>query len=360
MAPQNLSFIETESEKEDKNGGGGGTSDEREAVSATGRESRSLTPSDPLKRLPERLSQLNISSGSKTYRVHNAAAASTPSQSEKEQSPSPTRPPGPVRPTISSTFKQSRRSGSAEPGQPGAGMPASGPSSLRSNSGAGIQLTEEEAETLAAMKTERLKDDADASKGFVISFDDEPAKKAKPALKVRRPSKKFSSSSGGMHDLNSDGSSSSRKENVPPELMICIDMNMGSDEGAGGGGGAGGGPSGAAMGASSPSRRKYVSSTRIGNSPPPSAADTAATRRSDWKSYDAADPHHQSATSLGHMGQPANDPDHELTPTSSSQEPIPKFAVDPSVPLEEMALIGHASEESEGDGGRTTGLIIGA
>ena len=350
MAPQNLSFIETESEKEDKNGGGG-TSDEREAV-ATGRESRSLTPSDPLKRLPERLSQLNISSGSKTYRVHNAA--STPSQSEKEQSPSPTRGAAPVRPTISSTFKQSRRSGSAEPGQPGAGMPASGPSSLRSNSGAGIQLTEEEAETLAAMKTERLKDDADASKGFVISFDDEPAKKAKPALKVRRPSKKFSSASG--HDLNSDGSSSSRKENVPPELMICIDMNMGSDEGAGGGGG--GGPSSSVAGtagASSPSRRKYVSSTRIGNSPPP-PADTA-TRRSDWKSYD--DPH-QSATSLGHMGQPANDPDHELTPTSSGGEPIPKFAVDPSVPLEEMALIGHASEESEGDGGRTTGLIIGA
>ena len=51
--------------------------------------------------------------------------------------------------------------------------------------GAGIHLTEEEAETLAAMKTERLKDDADASKGFVISFDDEPAKKSKPALKVR-------------------------------------------------------------------------------------------------------------------------------------------------------------------------------
>ena len=130
MAPQNLSFIETESEKEEKNGSGG-TSDERDA-GGRGRESRSITPSDPLKRLPERLSQLNISSGSKTYRVHNNSA-STPSQSEKEQSPSPTRN---TRPTISSTFKQSRRSGSAEPGQPGAGM-ASGPSSLRSNSGAG-------------------------------------------------------------------------------------------------------------------------------------------------------------------------------------------------------------------------------
>ena len=301
MAPQNLSFIETESEKEDKNGGGGGTSDEREAAAA-GRESRSLTPSDPLKRLPERLSQLNISSGSKTYRVHNAA--STPSQSEKEQSPSPTRGAAPARPTISSTFKQSRRSGSAEPGQPGAGMPASGPSSLRSNSGAGIQLTEEEAETLAAMKTERLKDDADASKGFVISFDDEPPKKAKPpALKARRPSKKFSASASG-HDLNSDGSSSSRKENVPPELMICIDMNMGSDEGANGSGGGGAGSSGnnasgggsSSSAAASPSRRgKYVSSTAIRHSP---------TRSSDWKSYEQ-----QSSLGSSHMGQPANDPD---------------------------------------------------
>ena len=197
------------------------------------------------------------------------------------------------------------------------------------------------------MKTERLKDDADASKGFVISFDDEPAKKAKPpALKVRRPSKKFSSASG--LDLNSDGSSSSRKENVPPELMICIDMNMGSDEGAGGGGGGGGAASAAGAGATSPSRRKYVSSTAIGYSP-------GATRTSDWKSY--AD--QQTPSSLGgqsHVGQPANDPD-ELTPTSSG-DPIPKFAVDPNVPLEEMTLIGHASEESEGDG-RTTGLLIG-
>ena len=288
MAPQNLSFIETEKEEKAADSGDG-TSDEKDG----GRESRSLTPvsaGDPLKRLPERLSQLNISSGSKTYRVHST------SQSEKETSPSPTRN---TRPTISSTFKQSRRSGSAEPG---AGM-ASGPSSLRSNSGAGLQLTEEEAETLAAMKTERLKDDADASKGFVISFDDEPPKKAKPpALKARRPSKKFSASASG-HDLNSDGSSSSRKENVPPELMICIDMNMGSDEGANGSGGgtgssghnaSGGGSSSSA--AASPSRRgKYVSSTAIRHSP---------TRSSDWKSYEQ-----QSSLGSSHMGQPANDPD---------------------------------------------------
>ena len=122
---------------------------------------------------------------------------------------------------------------------------------------------------------------------------------------------------------------------------------MGSDEGAGGGGGGGVGSSSsaAAAAASSPSRRKYVSSTMIGQSAP--------TRTSDWKSY--AD--QQQPPSLSHMGQPANDPD-ELTPTSG--EPIPKFAVDPNVPLEEMAMIGHASEESEGDGGRTTGLIIGS
>ena len=90
---------------------------------------------------------------------------------EKESSPSPTR----QRPTLSSAFKQSRRGSSGE---------HSGPSSLRSNSGVG--LTEEEAEMLAAIKTEKLKDDADASKGFVISFDSDTPKKPKPQLKTRR------------------------------------------------------------------------------------------------------------------------------------------------------------------------------
>jgi len=83
---------------------------------------------------------------------------------------------------------------------------------------AGHGLTEEEAEALAAMKTEKLKDDADASKGFVISFDDDTPKKPKPQLKPRRISSKKNSLVSEM----SDGSNSSRKENVPPELMICI------------------------------------------------------------------------------------------------------------------------------------------
>lgn len=176
MAPQNVSFI-SESEPDRAN---------------------SESPTDPLKRLPERLSQLNITSGSKTYRVH--------SSSEKETSPSPTR----QRPTISSTFKQNRRSSGGE---------ASGPNSLSNSKTPGSQLTEEEAETYAAMKTERLKDDADAAKGFVISFDNEPPKKPKPALKPRRPSKRLSMVGA---EMSSDGSNSSRKENVPPEVMICI------------------------------------------------------------------------------------------------------------------------------------------
>ncbi len=190
MAPQNVSFIEEEK--------AAAKEEERES-------SESPKPDDQdsrLKRLPDRLSQLNISSGSKTYRVH----------SDKETSPSPA-PATSGRPTISSAFKQNRRS-SGEGSVP----PGSGPSSLRSN-----VKTEEEEETLANMKTERLKDDKDACTGFVISFDDEQPKRNKPALKPRRPSaKRTSLVGGGELGLASDGSNSSRKENVPPEVMICI------------------------------------------------------------------------------------------------------------------------------------------
>ena len=105
------------------------------------------------------------------------------------------------------------------------------------------------------MKTERLKEDADASKGFVISFDDDDKpKKPKPELKNRRlssgtapatpgggPAKKHSGVLGSGNPmgetLSSDGSNSSRKENMDPTakgmggggaprgVMICIDMN---------------------------------------------------------------------------------------------------------------------------------------
>ncbi len=73
---------------------------------------------------------------------------------------------------------------------------------------------------MAAMRTEKLKDDADASKGFVISFDDDTPKKPKPQLKQRRMSNK--KNSVVSETFSSDGSNSSRKENVPPEVMICI------------------------------------------------------------------------------------------------------------------------------------------
>ena len=129
----------------------------------------------------------------------------------QESSPSPTRI---NRPTISSAFKQTRK------GSGGEGASSGGPSSLRSNSGQ-PNLTEEEQEALSTMKTERLKDDADAAKGFVISFDDDTPKKPKPELKTRRLSQ-AKKSSIVSETMSSDGSNSSRKENVPPELMICI------------------------------------------------------------------------------------------------------------------------------------------
>ena len=222
MAPQNVSFIDSSADDGD---------DPAEV--------------NPSRSASKRLSQLNITSGSKTYRVHS---------DQKETSPSPTRP---ARPTLSSAFKQARRGSEA-----GGGGGSSGPPSLRSNSGVG--LTEEEAETLAAMKTEALKDDADAAKGFVISFDDDAPKvknysklgpfnftekftiffgkitfcfticfqKPKPQLKQRRLSSK-KNSLAGQSEMSSDGSNSSRKENVPPELMICIDMNTGGEDSAG-------------------------------------------------------------------------------------------------------------------------------
>ena len=55
----------------------------------------------------------------------------------------------------------------------------------------------------------------------MISFDDEPPKKPKPQLKPRRlssASKKVSTSSS----VGGPGGQDGRKENVPPEVMICI------------------------------------------------------------------------------------------------------------------------------------------
>jgi len=225
MAPQDISFIESEGDKADKEDSNE-ESPKDEADAATSKEA--------LKRLPERLSQLNISSGSKTYRVHHGSSP------EKETSPSPTRS---ARPSISSTFKQARRSSGEGENPPSVilickrllknadgdrfpltccsisnpSRPGSGPPSLRSPVPA---RTEEEEETLAAMRTERLKDDKDAASGFVISFEDDAPKRSKPVLPQRRPSNARRSSSGS--GVYSGPTSFSRKENLPPEVMICI------------------------------------------------------------------------------------------------------------------------------------------
>jgi len=265
MLPQNVSFIDSSAEDEP----------------------------DRSSKLSDRLSQLNITSGSKTYRVHHS------SDKESSSSPSPTR----ARPTISSTFKQQRK---------GSGGDSAGPSSLRSLSGQG--LTEEEAEALATMKLDKLKDDADASKGFVISFDDDTPKKPKPQLKQRRMSNKKNSV---VSEMSSDGSNSSRKENVPPEVMICIDMNMGDE-------GSDGTPRG-----SSPYRSKYQdrSTTRLRN---------GSNDPGSWRSYSESE-----------------------NQDSSHSPVIPKFDIDPEVPLETMVtLTGQSASESD-DGRGGTGLLIG-
>uniref|UniRef100_A0A0K2TD42 Patronin n=1 Tax=Lepeophtheirus salmonis TaxID=72036 RepID=A0A0K2TD42_LEPSM len=262
MAPQNVSFIE-------------------ESSSANDEETETQDS-----KLSERLSNLNISSGSKTYRV-------------SENSPSPTR----QRPTISSTFKQNRRgsgSGSVNAGE------TSGPASLRSNSGANV-LTEEEAEILSQMKTEKLKDDGNSGLGFLISFGDDAPKKPKPQLKQRRLSNKKANVAS---EMSSDGSNSSRKENVPPDLMICIDMNMGDDR----------------MQCASP----YKKMLQNGDSPSPN----------------------RSLDSQWHIN--TNAIDHAIIPNDS----LPKFELDPEVELQPMILLRPESG-SESDNSKSKGLIVG-
>ena len=119
MEPQNVSFIEAVS-----------ADDEENTASKTTPASASKNSSSAAKNLSDRLSRLNITSGSKTYRVLS---------DDKDSSPSPTRgmsvsgPSPPQRPTISAAFKQSRKGSGGEGG--GGTTSPSGPPSLRSNSG---------------------------------------------------------------------------------------------------------------------------------------------------------------------------------------------------------------------------------
>merc|ERR1712141_529097 len=230
---------------------------------------------------------------------------------------------------ISSAFKQTRK-GSGGDGASSSG----GPSSLRSNSGQ-PNLTEEEQEALSTMKTERLKDDADATKGFVISFDDDTPKKPKPELKTRRLSQ-AKKNSNVSETMSSDGSNSSRKENVPPELMICIDMNTGNDSGSGGETVRRASNSGAG----NSYRKKYMVNDQ-GNSPTLRNGGSPTRDPSQWRSY-------------------STEPDH-IDPSAPA---IPKFDIDPDVPLETMVPLNPTSESEQSDANsgtrsQQTGLIIG-
>merc|ERR1719242_2060091 len=154
-------------------------------------------------------------------------------------------------------------------------------------------------------------------------------KKPKPELKTRRISQ-TKKNSFMSEPMGSDGSNSSRKENVPPELMICIEMNNGNDSGSGaetirkGSAGRNG---------NSPYRSKYTPGSQ-GNSGSPTRDP------SQWRSY-------------------SNDPD----PMDPSVPAIPKFDIDPDIPLETMAPMKTTSESEQSDSGgnraHQTGLIIG-
>lgn len=126
MEPQNVSFIETPSGK-----------DEADHV------------------LPRRLRNLNITSGNRTYRIPHELQSSPP------------------RPALVKTFQLSQSPVNA-PKSPSPSPPA--------------ELPQDEAEEDASdVKTAKLKDNVEADRGFIITFDDVTApKRPKPQLGMKR------------------------------------------------------------------------------------------------------------------------------------------------------------------------------
>ena len=274
MAPQNISFIESASDIED--------------VSPTPRKSSGSDESRTDGSLTDRLARLSLTRGDKTYRVQLHADGREPTT---VQETSPTAWKNTNRPTISSTFKERRR-GSNESGT--GPMSLSGPNSLPSSA---IQnkMTDEEVETLNNMKTELLNETGDPSKGFVISFDDDPKVKPKPVLKERKFSKRTP---------KEDPSSSD-------PVMIMLDMNEDLDSDH----------------RDSSIRDKSGNRKNFREDFPTKYSGSA-----HWNSYDT----------------------DELT--SPSENIIPKFNVDPDIPLEPMVELNDLSDS---DSARATGLIIG-
>ena len=109
-------------------------------------------------------------------------------------------------------------------------------------------------------------------------------------------------------------------------------MNTGNDSGSGGEGMRRTSGSGVA---SSPYQRKYSASGQI-NSPSMRNGRSPTRDPSQWRSY-------------------SNEPD----PIDPSAPVIPKFDIDPDIPLETMVPLNPTSESELSDGIHQTGLIIG-
>ena len=299
MAPQNISFIENSTDNDEDN-------DDKSSVSPDPDVNGSYQePARTESNLTERLKRLNISRGDKTYRIQLHADGREPTQIDSDSSSRPS-----SRPTISSTFKERRRE-SGESSGPGS---LSGPGSMNTPA-VQTKLTDEEINTLNSMKTEVLKETGDPSKGFVISFDDDAPVKPKPVLRPKR--------------LSSSSKKNSRDEKSDP-VMIMLDMNEDAD-------------SDSVRDISpirkmSPSRRMNSFTEQRDNRM--SSSPSKYIDSSQWSNYGTD-------TSLRSPDDPV----------------IPKFDVDPQVPLEPMAPLDNGASTAGSDSDSTrpsnTGMIIG-
>lgn len=165
MEPQNVSFIE------------------------------SPAGADELDQLPRRLRNLNITSGNRTYRIPHEGNS-----------------PSPPRPALLKTFRSASSPTNQSPSPVATGATTSG--SERSDYTSGEDVA---AAGMADVKTAKLKDNVEADRGFIITFDDVTApKRPKPQLGVKRqtlasPKKSVSSHSvPSVADITSPGVNTSR------------------------------------------------------------------------------------------------------------------------------------------------------
>ena len=300
MMPQNVSFIENSTDNDEDN-------EDKSSPSPVPEPSTSYTePPRTESNLSERLKRLNISRGDKTYRIQLHADGREPTtlDSESPASLGSSGRPG-SRPTISSTFKERRRESSEGSGP----ASLSGPGSM-SQPAVQTKLTDEEINTLNSMKTEVLKETGDPTKGFVISFDDDAPVKPKPVLRPKR--------------LSTGSKKSSREEKCDP-VMIMLDMNEDADS----------------------DNIRDISPIRK----------VSPSRR--MNSFNGHDNRLGSPSKYIDSNQWSNYGDDSMR--SPDDPVIPKFDVDPEVPLEPMLALDQAGTGSDSDSTRpsNTGLIIG-